>query len=314
MLTTGFFLAALVSGCRLVMEIPDESPVRCGDGVRQEGEICDGADLGGASCAGMGHARGELLCLPDCSGYDESGCIWKPAPGTTWQWQLGDYPVDTTVAATVYDVDLFDVADLQLAQLRAAGRKIICYFSAGSWEEWRSDAGSFDASDIGNDLAGWPGEKWLDIRSPGVRAIMENRLDLAAIRGCDAVEPDNLDAYANDSGFSITLADQLDYNRFLASVAHARGLSVGLKGAVGLVSLLEPDFDWAHNEECHAYDECAMYTPFVAAGKAVFHVEYVDDESAGPARISALCSDPSLQGFSTIVKLRTLNAWRLACD
>jgi hypothetical protein len=44
--------------------------------------------------------------------------------------------------------------------------------SAGSFEEWRPDALDFAAADLGNPLAGWAGERWLDIRSEAVKAIM----------------------------------------------------------------------------------------------------------------------------------------------
>ncbi len=239
--------------------------------------------------------------------------VWVPATGTSWQWQLSHYPVDTSVDVAVYDVDLFEISDSQLAQLHAAGRKVICYFSAGSREDWRPDAAKFDPADVGRELDGWPGENWLDIRSSRVRVLMEARLDRAAARGCDAVEPDNVDGYANNSGFPLTEADQVDFNRFLATAAHARGLSVGLKNAVDLIARLEPDFDWALNEECLAYGECAAYAPFLASGKAVFHVEYVDDTAAGPARQAAVCADPSRAGFSTLIKLWDLDAWRLSC-
>ena len=36
-------------------------------------------------------------------------------------------------------------------------------------------------------------------------------------------EPDNVDGFANGSGFPLTSSDQLAYNRFLATEAHARG-------------------------------------------------------------------------------------------
>lgn len=44
--------------------------------------------------------------------------------------------------------------------------------SAGSYENWRPDAADFPAADVGAPLAGWAGEKWLNIRSTAVRAIM----------------------------------------------------------------------------------------------------------------------------------------------
>jgi hypothetical protein len=47
----------------------------CGDGVRAQGEACDGADLGGASCATLnfyGETTG-LSCYADCT-FDTRGC------------------------------------------------------------------------------------------------------------------------------------------------------------------------------------------------------------------------------------------------
>jgi hypothetical protein len=45
----------------------------CGDGLRESGEACDGADLGGESCGTRGFPGGTLACAPDCT-FDESGC------------------------------------------------------------------------------------------------------------------------------------------------------------------------------------------------------------------------------------------------
>ena len=239
---------------------------------------------------------------------------WTPAPGTTWQWQLSDYPVDTTVDVAVYDVDLFDTDEADLTTLRGDGRMIICYFSAGSFEDWRDDAAAFDAADIGEPLDGWEGENWLDIRSQTLRTILAARLDHAVTRGCDAVEPDNVDGYLNETGFDLTEADQIAFNRWLATEAHARGLSVGLKNCPEIADQLEPYFNWALSEECSAYEECDSFAPFITANKAVFHVEYVDDTADGPALLAQVCADPDRAGFSTLVKLWDLDAWRLACE
>jgi hypothetical protein len=240
-----------------------------------------------------------------------AGGVWSPAPGTTWQWQLqGD--IDTSLDVAAYDIDLFDVPQATIDTLHAEGRTVICYFSAGSLEEGRPDEGEFAPDDAGDQLENWPDERWLDVRSANVRRVTEQRLDLALAKGCDAVEPDNVDAYDNNNGFDLTEADQLDFNRFLAEAAHARGLSVGLKNALGLVEALEPSFDWALNEECVAYEECEALAPFIDAGKAVFHVEYVDDED-GEALHDEACADPTIAGFSTLTKTPDLEVWRLAC-
>src|SRR5690606_19748817 len=101
---------------------------------------------------------------------------WKPTPMTTWQWQLTG-ELNIAYDAEVYDIDLFDTDPSVIADLQAQDKKVICYFSAGSYEEWRSDANDFNTSDLGNSLDGWPGERWLDIRSNNVRAIMANRIE-----------------------------------------------------------------------------------------------------------------------------------------
>jgi hypothetical protein len=236
--------------------------------------------------------------------------VWTPAPGTTWQWQLQG-TIDTSFDVEMYDVDLFDTPTAVIDQLHADGRAVVCYLSAGSWESWRSDAAAFPVSTRGQPLDGWPGERWLDIRNVAVRNALEARLDLAAARGCDAVEPDNVDGYTNNTGFPLRAADQLAFNRFLAAEAHARGLSVGLKNDVGQLAALVGWFDWALNEECYAYAECRRYQPFVAAGKAVFHVEY---PAAGedPAALAAQVCAVGLP-FETLIKPLLLGPERYAC-
>ena len=154
------------------------------------------------------------------------GTWYRPNETTTWQWQLSG-TVNTTYGVTVYDIDLFESDLSLLALLTLGGRKVVCYFSAGSFEDWRADAGDFLDTDQGKSLDGWEGEAWLDIRSANVQQVMEHRLDVAVQKGCDGVEPDNMDGYANDTGFDLTADDQLAYNRFIANEAHARGLAVG---------------------------------------------------------------------------------------
>jgi len=46
----------------------------CGNGVREGGEICDGSDLGGASCL-LYNSEGTLGCSADCRSYDLSACV-----------------------------------------------------------------------------------------------------------------------------------------------------------------------------------------------------------------------------------------------
>jgi hypothetical protein len=93
--------------------------------------------------------------------------------------------------APVWDIDLFDNPASTMNALKAAGKIVICYFSAGTAEDWRDDYGSFAASDLGKVLPEWPNEKWIRIGSQPIRNIMAKRIKLAADKGCDAIDPDN---------------------------------------------------------------------------------------------------------------------------
>ena len=123
-----------------------------------------------------------------------AGDWWQPAPGTSWQWQLSG-EIDTSFNVDMYDIDLFNTPASLISQLQADGHIVICYFSAGSWEDWRPDADQFPAAVLGDNLEGWPGERWLDIRRLDLLApLMAARFDLAASKGCDGIEPDNIEA------------------------------------------------------------------------------------------------------------------------
>lgn len=236
--------------------------------------------------------------------------IWRPAPGVSWQWQLTDLPVDTSVDAEVYDIDLFDNEASVIAALHAQGRKVICYISAGSWEDWRPDKGQFPPEIIGKDYAGWPGEKWLDIRQIDKLApILRTRLDLCRDKGFDGVEPDNIDAYTNDTGFPLTYQDQLHYNIWLADEAHARGLSIGLKNDSDQVADLLPYFDWALTEDCFDQGWCEQMIPFIKAGKAVIDTEYTDTGIT----LDDFCTQAQAMQMRAILKHRELDAFIQAC-
>jgi hypothetical protein len=239
---------------------------------------------------------------------------WKPGLNTTWQWQLSG-TLDTAYNVDVYDIDLFDTSPQTIAQLKGQGRKVVCYFSAGSSENWRPDFGSFQSTDMGQALDGWAGERWLDTRSVNVRSIMLTRLDLAVSKGCDGVEPDNVDGYGNKTGFPLTAATQFDYNKYLANAAHARGLAIALKNDVDQLAALEPWFDMALNEQCNQYNECGGYTAFTSKGKPVFNAEYAAKykNNTNGAR-DKLCKAMNAAKIRTLVLPLDLNdAYRYSC-
>ena len=230
---------------------------------------------------------------------------WQPAPAASWQWQLSG-ALDLTVDAEIFDIDFETTSPAEIGTLNQDGRRTICYLSAGSWEDFRPDAGDFPDVVRGAVMDGWPDERWLDIRRMDILLpILGARMDTCAAKGFDAVEPDNVDGYRNETGFPLTAADQLAYNRAVAELAHVRGLSVGLKNDVDQIPELVDHFDFAVNEECFRYEECDLYQPFTQAGKAVLHVEYEGEMD--------FCAESRRRGFSSLLKPLDLSAERQAC-
>jgi len=229
---------------------------------------------------------------------------YRPKPGTSWHWQLSG-TINTEYDADMYDVDLVNVPQKVIDALHAKDIKVICYFSAGTWENFRQDASDFPTGVLGNTLDDWPSEKWLDISNyENFSDIMEARLDLAAAKKCDGLEPDNVDGYLNDSGFSLTYNDQLIYNKWLAAQAHKRGLAVGLKNDLEQINDLVDNFDFAVNEQCFQYDECDALSQFINQEKAVFGAEYELEtkefcEHANSMNFSWLKMDYDLDGNRT---------------
>lgn len=243
-----------------------------------------------------------------------NGAWYSPSSGTTWQWQLSG-ELNTQYAVDVYDVDLFDVSKAQISELQDKGIRVICYFSAGSYEAWRDDASQFPASALGDTLDGWEDERWLDIREQSILAIMETRIALASEKGCDAVEPDNVDGYTNQTGFNLSHEDQLAFNLALSTAAHSHGLGIGLKNDLDQVIELEPYFDFAVNEQCFEYNECNALQPFIENNKAVFNAEYHSGWLNDANARATLCDQASTMGLSTLILPLTLDdSFRFSCS
>ncbi|KAH0537524.1 hypothetical protein FGG08_005699 [Glutinoglossum americanum] len=251
------------------------------------------------------------------SGWEGPGkntSIWKPERGTTWQIVLLHPLNDTTPDVQVYDIDLFTNNASTISDLHGKNRKVICYFSAGTYESFRPDSTDFSRSDYRNVVEGWNNERWLDTNSANVRRIMVERLDLAAHKGCDGVDPDNVDGYDNDTGFSLNQDDAVNYLTFLANHAHNRSLSIGLKNAGAIVPRVVDLLEWEVNEQCVQYDECDLYRPFVDANKPVFHIEYPDSApDIDLATANSICGAANTVDFSTLMKALVLDDWYRTC-
>jgi hypothetical protein len=253
--------------------------------------------------AGLVVSRASAATLPPPTTC--VGC-WQPPVGARWQLQLqgvstyastGGINVNITavpaeggpaVAPDIFDIDLYvdsavngrnDVVNTAaVAAIHANGRHAVCYVDAGTWENWRPDANQYPSVVLGR-KNGWAGEKWVDIRRIDVLGpILSARAQKCQQAGFDAIDWDNVDGYQNRTGFPLTANDQLQFNVYLANLAHQVGLSVALKNDMDQLSTLKPYFDFAVNEECFRYNECDYPPPglpdWTASGKAVFNVEY----------------------------------------
>ncbi|OAQ58359.2 endo alpha-1,4 polygalactosaminidase precursor [Pochonia chlamydosporia 170] len=252
--------------------------------------------------------------------------IWKPEVGATWQIILRK-PINLsadngaiTPDSKVYDLDLFDNTADTFLKLHKAGVNVICYFSAGSWEDWREDAGKFDKVDLGKDLDGWPGEKWLNVSSSSVRDIMKARIKLAASKGCMAIDPDNVDGYKNNNGLGLTSAQAADFVKFLASEAASYNMSTGLKNAADIIDDVLSVVQFSVNEQCIELAECESFARFIKAKKPVFNIEYPKGAPDGLTvqTVDEICSlkgnATGSDGFSKVIKKMNLDGWVQYCD
>jgi hypothetical protein len=228
---------------------------------------------------------------------------WVPTPTSRFQIILSNPPSKSQLRGNfnVLEMDGFETPATTVAAVHALGKKAVCYIDVGTWESWRPDAKKFPKSDLGRPDAGWPGERWLDIRRTGVLLpIMKARFARCVAKGFDAVDPDNVNGVENPTGFALTVADQLAYDRAIASLAHADGLAVALKSYPDEAKALQPSFDFVVDEQCVQYKECDALSPFVTAKKAVFDIEYTSSLafcSSLPKGVFGLAKRLSLDGW-----------------
>lgn len=170
---------------------------------------------------------------------------------------------------------------------------------------------------------------------------MRNRIRLARRKGCDAIDPDNVDVASNDSGKNLTQADAVTFVKKIAAESHRLRMAFGLKNAQDLLGQVTNITDFAVNEQC-AQDEpngqgCASYGNFTKLGRPVYHIEYTNYTIIPDTLDINLCSSiPSLsnltsdgiraqlclkgfentigKGFSTVIKNLGLDEFVLYCD
>lgn len=145
-----------------------------------------------------------------------------------------------------------------------------------------------------------PDERFVDLRTASratLSALMEKRLDLAKMIGCDGVEPDKVHNAQSDPGWTISPTEQTSWFTDIAREAHERELSVGMKNGhtlAGQVDTLASRFDWMMIERCGEYQDCDQVRPFINLRHAVFAIDYTTDIDGLPQTSNGLCQEQTL--------------------
>jgi hypothetical protein len=246
----------------------------------------------------------------------DAGTLWLPtsAGPIHFHWMIGGFTTADILGnqngPTVYDIDGEGATAADVAAIHAAGAKAVCYVDVGSLEKGRSDYSQFPASVVGPVMSGWPNENWLLVTAANqatILPLMQARFrNWCQAKGFDAIEPDNLDAWANNIA-GISQADNVAYDLAIAGLAHGLSMSIGLKNVATDVTGTDltnfvSTFDWALNEQCYENSECGVYSQagsFIAQNKAVFDVEYNTQPTctaANAAHMNAQFTDLDLVG------------------
>lgn len=221
-----------------------------------------------------------------------SNTWWKPPKNTRWQWVLeGKVTTNETARFDMYDIDLTDAIPANtvqevrwqngftanvtwpkgqnagiIAELKAQGKKVICYMDTGAFETYEPDAvlfpGKYGTNNANREMAysgpaeyaTWDvlgglssasdgsvfaGEYWMDLKQsawPAILPIIQARFDLAKKIGCDGVEGDQNNVYGNDSSFNVTEAVSLRWYQEMYYQLHTRGLTAISKNGIELTT------------------------------------------------------------------------------
>lgn len=238
---------------------------------------------------------------------------WQPKAGITFDWCLDDLKNSDTFTAEVVDVDAFTTTAQQVAALHAQGKKVIAYISAGTIEDDRPDINLLPKEVIGQVYPEWPKERWLDIRQrEKLRPWLNSRIDRIISKGFDAIEPDNLDSYSNETGFDISINDTKLYCDFLIKLAHDKGLGIGQKNVPELSAEYSKKFDWVLTEDAFDQKWENDVKPYITQNKPVFAVEYTDNMSQSAFQ-NNVCPKAQNLKYSAILKKRDLDKWVYKC-
>lgn len=260
----------------------------------------------------------SFFVLLSCSKGDFSSTLssknwWKPEAEISFDWVLGKSNSNDSFNTSIVDLDAFETSSETVFKLHTQGKKVIAYLSVGTIENTRSDSHLLPKEIIGNIYPQWPEEKWLDIRKlDKMKPWLSSRLSMIKQKGFDAIEPDNLDAYENNTGFDINLIDTKTFCDYLISLSHSMGLGIGQKNMPELAIEYSSKFDWALIEDAFYQGWSKELKPYIDKNKPVFSVDYTDNV---PQEIfeTTICPKSKIMKYSTILKNRNLDKWTFFC-
>jgi hypothetical protein len=241
-----------------------------------------------------------IVCL---FGSPQARADWRPAPKQRFDLQLTP-PLDLVRRVDVLGLELFATTPETVRQLQERGVATVCHVAASYWESWRPDAFAFPQALLGRKRPGLPIQRWLDIRQPDLRPVLEKRLDLCRERGFKGVLLAGLDGQAHASGFPLQPEQQAAFNGWLAAAAHQRGLAAGITvDGTELREAMANPFDFLVADGCLAAGDCSLARPFLRAGKPVHLIGYTNVGQ----RMDRFCALAADVGAPVIFKTQYLN-------
>lgn len=241
------------------------------------------------------------------------GVWWKPQAGVTFDWLLDNPDPNVSFSSDVVDVDAFETPIETISALHALGKKVIAYVSVGTIEGTRPDGNLLPSGVVGKVYPEWPDEKWVDIRQISkIKPWLLSRFSMISNKKFDAIEPDNLDGYSNDSGFNLTILDEKKFCDSIITYAHLYGLGIGQKNLPEFSAEFSEKFDWALTEDAYNQGWAKDMMPYIDKKKPVFIVEYTDMMSQ-QIFDNTVCTDSKKRAYSAILKNRNLDKWSHTC-
>jgi hypothetical protein len=200
-----------------------------------------------------------------------------------WDWQIGRVtPLERKGASAVdlYDIDGFLTTAAEVHAIKTRWQaatlphpRTVCYLDL-AWEEYRPDAspvlrpgrqnralprGEFPAATLGNVYYGYPQERWVDFRQLNeLKPMIDERLQMCARKGFDAVELDDIDSFdpPSTTGFHLTPGDAQNLLAYAFNEIHRLGMAGMWKNSPWLSWWGRRYADGAIVEECYVYKAC----------------------------------------------------------